>query len=145
MYQNILVPIDLNDSSFSAEAVKQAVVLATMSKATLNLVTVIPGVNMPMVASYFPESVVKEIAKDSRKQLEHFAHQHVKGDIDIVIHVEQGKPSKEIVRCAKSCQADLIVIPSHKRTRLDKVMLGSVAARVVDRAPMSVMVIKPSI
>ncbi|MGI3026988.1 universal stress protein, partial [Vibrio cholerae] len=37
----------------------------------------------------------------------------------------------------------LIVMPSHKRSRIDKVMLGSVASKVVEHSPINVLVVKP--
>ncbi|MDF5673211.1 universal stress protein, partial [Vibrio parahaemolyticus] len=35
------------------------------------------------------------------------------------------------------------IMPSHKRSKINKVMLGSVASKVVEYSPINVMVVKP--
>jgi nucleotide-binding universal stress UspA family protein len=47
----------------------------------------------------------------------------------------------EIVRAAKSMRADLIVMGSHGRTGLSKLVLGSVAERVSGLAPCPVLIV----
>ncbi len=44
---------------------------------------------------------------------------------------------------AKKIGADLIIMPSHKRSKVDKVVLGSVANKVVQNSPVNVLVVKP--
>ncbi len=56
--------------------------------------------------------------------------------------VLQGDPREVIVDVARAEGADLVVVGSHGRTGLAKLVLGSVAAHVVGHAPCSVMVIK---
>ena len=56
--------------------------------------------------------------------------------------VEQGDPRDVIVRLAKERGADLIVVGSHGRSGISKLILGSVANHVVTHAPCSVMVVK---
>lgn len=53
-----------------------------------------------------------------------------------------GDPSGEIVDYAKEIGADLIVMPSHGRTGLKRLLLGSVAERVVRHAECPVMVLR---
>lgn len=143
MYRNILVPIDLNATGFSDKAIKSAVWQARQSQATLYLVTVLPGMNMPMVASYFPAAAMNAMAQDTQAQLKTFAQQHIPNELEVVLHVAQGKPYRQIIAYANAQQIDLIIMPSHKRSTLNKVVLGSVAAKVVEHASMNVMVIKP--
>jgi nucleotide-binding universal stress UspA family protein len=57
--------------------------------------------------------------------------------------VPQGDPRESLVKIAKEEDADLIVMGSHGRTGLDKLLLGSVASHVVAHAPCSVLVVKP--
>jgi nucleotide-binding universal stress UspA family protein len=53
-----------------------------------------------------------------------------------------GKPASEIVKSAKEWPADVIVIGSHGRSVLERVLLGSVAEAVLRHAPCSVLVIR---
>jgi nucleotide-binding universal stress UspA family protein len=57
--------------------------------------------------------------------------------------VAEGSPVEAIIKTAEDVGADLIVIGSHGRTGLAKVLLGSVAERVIGEAGCSVLVINP--
>ncbi len=56
--------------------------------------------------------------------------------------VLEGDPASEIVRYAADQQADVIVIGTHGRTGVDRLVLGSVAERVMREAHCSVLVVK---
>jgi nucleotide-binding universal stress UspA family protein len=58
--------------------------------------------------------------------------------------VYHGRPDEVIVETTIAKKADLIVIGSHGRTGLDRVMLGSVSERVIDAASTAVLVAKIS-
>ncbi|MEZ6094353.1 MAG: universal stress protein [Pirellulaceae bacterium] len=53
-----------------------------------------------------------------------------------------GDPGSEITRFAKENDAGLIVISSHGRTGVSRLLLGSVAERVVRLAPCPVLVLR---
>ena len=53
---------------------------------------------------------------------------------------EDVSPSEGIIRCAKEEGADLIVVGSHGRTGLARMMLGSIAAKVVAQSTLPVLV-----
>jgi nucleotide-binding universal stress UspA family protein len=54
-------------------------------------------------------------------------------------HLEQGDPAGAIVRAAKEYGCDLIVMGTHGRTGLGRLLLGSVAEQVVRKAPCPVL------
>jgi nucleotide-binding universal stress UspA family protein len=56
--------------------------------------------------------------------------------------VEDHLPARGIVDAAANCGADLIVMGSHGRSGIAKLMLGSVAAKVLALSPVPVLVIK---
>jgi nucleotide-binding universal stress UspA family protein len=56
--------------------------------------------------------------------------------------VMSGKPSDAIIETAKEKSADLIVLGSHGRTGLEKLLMGSVAERVIVLASSAVLVVK---
>ncbi|MDQ2054540.1 universal stress protein [Halobellus sp. H-GB7] len=53
-----------------------------------------------------------------------------------------GKPGREIVAYAEEHDADTIVLGSHGRALLTRVLLGSVAQTVLQRAPMPVLIVR---
>ena len=61
---------------------------------------------------------------------------------DVTGEVLHGNVSDTIVEDATEWHADLIVIGSHGRTGMDRMFLGSVAEKVINRAPCSVDVVK---
>jgi len=54
----------------------------------------------------------------------------------------QGDPAAEIVRYARDAGIDVIVMGTHGRTGLERLLMGSVAEKVLRDAPCSVMVVK---
>ena len=59
---------------------------------------------------------------------------------EVIVH---GEAAAEIVRVAKEKSADLIVLSSHGRTGLGRILFGSTAEAVVRHAPCPVLVVKP--
>ncbi|EHK9004303.1 universal stress protein [Vibrio sp. IRLE0018] len=143
MYKQILVPVDLNDKGFSDRAVELAVWHARQANAQLHLLNVLPGIHMSMVASYFPKDAAQKMKQDVVQQLKAFADQHIADEIVYKVHVAEGKPYATILEYAEKLGADLIIMPSHKRSKIDKVVLGSVASKVVENSRINVLVVKP--
>ena len=56
--------------------------------------------------------------------------------------VRDGQPFVQIIRCAREVKADLIVMGSHGRSGLAQMLIGSVAEKVVRKAPCSVLIVK---
>jgi len=61
----------------------------------------------------------------------------------IAVYVVAGTPSERIVALATAIDADLIVLGTHSRHGLGRLLLGSVAEEVLRRAPCGVFVIRP--
>jgi len=63
-------------------------------------------------------------------------------DVPFETAVEVGRPSREIVRYAEEGDFDAVVIGSHGRTGVSRILLGSVAEAVVRRSPVPVTVVR---
>jgi len=61
----------------------------------------------------------------------------------IAVYVVVGSPAERITTLAGAIDADLIVIGTHARRGIDRMILGSVALEVVKRAPCGVFVLRP--
>lgn len=59
--------------------------------------------------------------------------------------VVEGDPAKALLGAAESHQADLILLGTHGRTGLQRLLLGSVARNVMVHAPVSVLVARPAV
>lgn len=65
-----------------------------------------------------------------------------KSDVDFRMETVVGKPSRAIVSFADENDVDVIVIGSHGRAGVSRVLLGNVAENVVRRAPTTVTVVR---
>ena len=63
-------------------------------------------------------------------------------DIDVEIETAIGEPAREIVRYAEEHDTDVVIVGNHGRRGVTRVLLGSVAERVVRRAPTTVIVVR---
>jgi nucleotide-binding universal stress UspA family protein len=77
----------------------------------------------------------KEVASRGARKLAD-AGLHAQG------RVLQGDPREALIDEAKKERADLVVVGSHGRTGLEKLLMGSVATHVVTHAPCSVVVVR---
>ncbi|MBS99368.1 MAG: universal stress protein [Oceanospirillaceae bacterium] len=142
MYKTILVPVDLSEQGYTDKVVKHALgVLEPHGQ--LILLTVVAGYQMPLVGSYFPPGTFNKVIKDIRQQLTDFVAQQLPIDpSECTLLVEEGKPADLILSESVRVGADLIVMASHKQSRLERSVLGSVANKVVGRSDIPVLVIK---
>jgi nucleotide-binding universal stress UspA family protein len=66
------------------------------------------------------------------------------GGLDkIAVYVAVGAPAERIVALAAAADADLIVLGTHGRHGVERILLGSVAHEVLRRAPCGVFVLRP--
>jgi nucleotide-binding universal stress UspA family protein len=140
--QNIVVPIDF--SKMSGQAIQAAKRLARRFRASIHLAHV-RHVNYaadfvtpaPPVVPFMPSEQNGEQA--ALKELQKLAGES--GLSSANCHVLGGAPAfDEICRLAKTIPADLIVMPTHGRTGLKHVFLGSTAERIVQHSPCPILV-----
>jgi len=62
--------------------------------------------------------------------------------VHLTRRLEEGEPAEEILRVALLCGADLIVMGTHGRRGLSRLLMGSVAERVVRAAPCPVLTLR---
>ena len=65
-----------------------------------------------------------------------------RGTVAIEYHVTEGEPAVQIVDLAKENQVDLIVVGTHGRGGLERMLMGSVAEQILRKAPCPVLVVK---
>jgi universal stress protein A len=144
--KRILVPTDF--SSFSDKALKRAVEIAEEKGSTIYLLHVIDQQVQQCAADYCIDATIvkqveREAIKTSRELLAKQATSVTAGKkVEVVYDVQMGYPSEVIVAEQKKKKIDLIVIASHGKTGLKKLLIGSVAERVIRGAKCSVIVVK---
>lgn len=63
--------------------------------------------------------------------------------VEVVPDFRSGRPWREIVNAARELKADLMVVGTHGRSGLDRMLMGSVTEKVVRHAPCTVVVVRP--
>jgi len=86
---------------------------------------------------------MREIEEEGVKKLEAALPGNHEQTVDVDVVVRQGIPFLEILRFAGDAKIDLIVMGTHGRTGLAHVLIGSVAERVVRKAPCPVLTVPP--
>ena len=94
-----------------------------------------------------PESIpagptTEEMIKTSKKQMAEFVGQHVPASLKVTTEIITGRPFVEIVRIAKERAVDMIVISTHGHGALTQMLLGSVADKVIHKAPCPVLSVR---
>lgn len=141
MFKNILLTVDLNDVESQEKALQAAMQQAKSSGGTLHVMTVVPDFGMSMVGSFFPKDYEAKALEAVTEKLHAYVSEKVPKDIAVQHAVGHGTIYEEILRIAGECDADLIVMSSH-RPALKDYLLGPNAARVVRHAKISVMVVR---
>lgn len=135
--QTVVAPVDFSEDSF--KAVDTALELVEHS-ANVHVVHV-----LPLLAVTEPGVIWDTIDDQSRREHATEALRQRFGDAPhagVRIEVLFGDPGSEIVDYANRMQADLILLPSHGRTGIRRLLLGSVAERVVRMAHCPVLVLR---
>ncbi len=77
------------------------------------------------------------------EELDEFKNKHFMMPADIRTAVVAGDPAEEIIRYAQSEKIDMILMGTHGRKGLNKIVFGSVAERVVKSSPVPVFIANP--
>lgn len=140
MPKNILLPIDLSDSTTSGKALAAALELVG-PKTTLHVVSVLPKFGYAQVAGYFSADFEKKALKRFGNELTAWVDANIPEEINVKPHVLHGTVYHEVLSAAKKLKADLIVLGAH-RPELKDYFLGPNAARIVRHAKQSVYVVR---
>jgi nucleotide-binding universal stress UspA family protein len=80
----------------------------------------------------------------AREDLKALARKELPTAVPLEVTADFGNPVVEIPREARESGADLIVMATHGRTGLERLLIGSVAEKVVQKAPCSVWTVRPA-
>ncbi len=129
LFKSILCPIDLDE--LYLDALEFSKDLALRNNAKLYVLNVI--------SEYGLDPGWEAGAEVSLQQ---HARKHLDGKVAYEFAVRTGEVVDEILAAAKRFEADLIVIPTHGRRGLKRLMLGSVAERIVRESPVPVLTLR---
>lgn len=141
LYERILVPTDGSDAT--TRAVEEAVDLAETHGATIHALYVL---NTASFASIPTESSVEGVSdmleREGNAALDEVETVATEAGVPVERVQLDGSPAREIVRYAEEADCDLIVMGTHGRGGIDRLLLGSVAERVVRSSNVPVLTVR---
>lgn len=146
MYQRILVPID--GSPTSRKGLEEAIRLAKLTGGQLRLIHVVDELSLAagMGAYAGPiEGWADELRDAGQKLLDEASAAAQAAGVahDAVVHDNIGAPVTDVVlHEAQSWPADVIVIGTHGRRGVGRMLLGSSAETIVRAAPVPVLLVR---
>ena len=140
LYKVILVPIDFSESS--NRTLEYATHIAVRENANLWLLHVF---RIPDYASthygWGPQNL-HSAQQEALENLNEVAQEVSSRGVKAKACFRVGHPVEEIVLMANDPEVDLVVIGSHGYSAIQRFLLGSTAARVIEHAPCPVLVVK---
>ncbi|MDT0636190.1 universal stress protein [Spectribacter hydrogenoxidans] len=142
MSGKILVPIDLNHEAVIQGVLQQAKEIAGVRDATIDLLTVVPDLDMG-VMPYISRDQVESLTNTAQKRLEDVAREQLGNAFEWKADAVMGRIARTIIDIAEKRDADLIIMASHNPAFSD-LLFGSVASQVVRHAKRSVLIVRPN-
>lgn len=145
MFAKILVPTD--GSEVSLIGALRAVPLAKLASATLCIVYVqdvypFSGIGQSNVVGR--QNYLAEARAHGEAAIERISEAAKAAGVALeTVVAEDTEPARGIVSAAQTSGADLIVMSSHGRTGVARLLLGSVSTKVLALSPVPVLIIKP--
>lgn len=145
MFTNILLATDGSDCS--VRAAERAIELAISNAAKLTAVYVsAPYIYLDQEEKAAFHKRAEDTAHQTFEQIKAMLPDGAGLINGLLTMVKPGKrPSTTIIETAQSSGADLIIMGSHGRSGLNRLMLGSVANEVVTQATCAVLIVKHSL
>jgi nucleotide-binding universal stress UspA family protein len=139
----ILVPIDFSDHA--RVVLEWAAHLAEEHESTVVLLHAyhLPVEFQQLEGAYLPADFWANVKEEAKASLERAAESLRQRGLQVEEVVREGYPATVIEDEATRQKADLIVIGTHGLSGLKHLLLGSIAERVVQKAPCPVLTVKP--
>ena len=135
--KKVVVPVDFSAESLAAIRVALDIASEPEDVHAVHVLTPLSAIDPAVVWDVVTdESRIEKAMNTLREKLDE------EGLAEVDANIEVGDPGHEIVDYADRIQANLIVLPSHGRTGVSRILLGSVAERVCRFAHCPVLVLR---
>ena len=142
MYKDILLAIDLEDSSTWDRAAPQAVALAKAFGADLHVMAVVPDFGMTLVASFVPKDFEEKALDEANARLHAWVSENVPDDIKVQHIVGHGRAYEEILRIAGEISCDMLILSTRSSDEGEDFEVGPNTAHIVRHAAQTVLIVR---
>jgi nucleotide-binding universal stress UspA family protein len=143
--KKILFPTDFSENSKAAQ--EYAAAFAEQFQAELHVIHVLVDITMmpePGSALTLPQNYLLDMKQEAERALDKMFPDAAQKGRKIVRAFRMGSPYVEIVTYAQENQIDLIILGTHGRGAIAHMLLGSIAEKVVRKAPCPVLTVRPA-
>lgn len=141
--KKILIAVD--DSPFAQRAANLGIELAREVNAEVAFVHVFDATATPAGAWGLPADRISAMSElEGKRLLKNFCEGLSAPGSQIREFLESGSPATSIVAVAKKWHADLLVMGSHGRGKVEGILMGSVSQDVLRHAPCPILVAPPT-
>jgi nucleotide-binding universal stress UspA family protein len=140
LYDDILLPTD--GSAGMDRVIGHAGDLARIHDATIHVLYVLDAASfgsLPMESSW---EGIQQVLREEGETALSAAERMLRDDFDVETKTIEGSPAREIVAYATDEPVDVVVMGTHGRGGIDRLLMGSVAERVVRRSPVPVLTVR---
>lgn len=139
MYDHILFPTDGSDAV--TDVFESALDIATAHGATVSVLNVADTARDSV--AQIQGNVVDALEREGEQQVAELAETARERGVSVETDVLQGDPAETIADYTREYDVDLVVMPTHGRTGLNRLLLGSVTEAVINSAAVPVLVVNP--
>ncbi len=139
--RSVLVATDFSEAS--EKALRHALAITRHYEAKLYLVNVVSSLGFNLVGADAVNAAGDAVLRDARQLEDHLVQTGALAGLPHEVIVLQGDVCEELERVISQEQVDLVVIGTHARRGLGKLLLGSVAERIFHRAECLVLTVGP--
>jgi len=143
VFSEILVAVD--GSKIGKRALEVAIEEARLWKARVHVIYVVEtGLfsSLPMDSTW--EIMYSMLEKAGQETLSLAKEQAAAKGGMLETYIRQGHAGNEIIKASRELGADLIIVGSHGKSEVDRLLLGSVSSFVVGNSSVAVLVVRPS-
>jgi nucleotide-binding universal stress UspA family protein len=139
--KKILIPTDGSEPSL--RAAEYGIGIARMVGAQIIAVFVVDNVVLDQIAKIDNrETAERELKEDGKSYVNYVVGLAAKAGINASSLIAEGRPFERIVHVAKDLNVDLIVMGTYGRRGAERILIGSVAERVIEYSSCPVLVVK---
>ena len=142
MYDDILIPTDGSDGV--QDAIEEGIGLAKQTTATVHALYIVDDRDYGTLPDAKWIGLQEALETEGERAVEAVAERSEDAGVETVTTIEEGIPQDEIVAYADNEDVDVIVMGTHGRAGVNRLLLGSVTENVIRRTDVPVHVVRIS-
>jgi nucleotide-binding universal stress UspA family protein len=146
-YENVLAPVDMSETSADALKAGHAAGLTSHTRVTLLHAFMTPAKGKMFIGGASQASIDEHVASEHQRAIDDIAAFLVTNGLDGEgwhLRAVEGEPLEVIGRAVREIRPDLLIVGTHGRSGLIKVLIGSVTEELLRSVDVDVLAVPPA-